>query len=94
MYYMYMIYNMYDVVLLPTSWCWRRYKGHSCINDDRTSSTSTSGVRARYYSVEASVPSSYSRTRCGSTKHSPADIISAGITCDQVGLARRSPTVG
>ena len=54
-----MIYNMYDVVLLPTSWCWRRYKGHSCTNDDRTSSTSTSGVRARY-SVEASVPSSYS----------------------------------
>ena len=50
---------MYDVVLLPTSWCWRRYKGHSCTNDDRTSSTSTSGVRARY-SVEASVPSSYS----------------------------------
>ena len=54
-----MMYNMYDVVLLPTSWCWRRYKGHSSTNDDRTSSTSTSGVRARY-SVEASVPSSYS----------------------------------
>ena len=53
-----MMYNMYDVVL-PTSWCWRRYKGHSSTNDDRTSSTSTSGVRARY-SVEASVPSSYS----------------------------------
>ena len=40
------MYNMYDVVL-PTTWCWRRYKGHSCTNDDRTSSTSTSCKCAR-----------------------------------------------
>ena len=63
-----MMYNMYDVVLLPTSWCWRRYKGHSCINDDRTSS-----IQAHQVCVLATqlkllyLP--HTLTRCGSTKH-------------------------
>ena len=66
----YMMYNMYsyDVVLLPTSWCWRRYKGHSCINNDRTSSSSTSGVRARYTQLKL-LYLPHTLTRCGSTKH-------------------------
>ena len=64
-----MMYNMYDVVLLPsTSWCWRRYKGHSCTNDDRTSI-----VQAHQVCVLATqlkllyLP--HILTRCGSTKH-------------------------